>query len=446
MAEGFILDLNRCTGCHACRLACTIENHLEPDASWRQIFTFNEFHHPAIPSFHLSIACNHCRDAPCLAACPARAISRDPATDAVLIDAQRCIGCSYCSWVCPYDAPRYSTAAGTMSKCTFCNHRLIEAMEPACVVVCPTGALRYEGLEAPGLVKSVRGFPDRPIEPGIRFVPLNRAPQQPVCTARPENARGSDSHLLTGEPESPISAKREWPLAVFTLLAGLLVGALAGSIVSGTGPEPFPFLAGGAAGLGISSLHLGKKIRAWRGIWNVRSSWLSREVLCFLVFLVLSAVVLLFAQGGIELRVTTAIVGLMGLISMDKVYGFTTNRVPTSLHSAGVLLTGLFFAALFAAHTFAALLIGLLKLGLYLGRKLLIRRDRTPVEWWISVVRIGSLATALLWLGTGLAGKGAVIGLALAGEFIDRLEYYEEMDVLSPRSQIREDLGVLCGG
>jgi hypothetical protein len=229
-------------------------------------------------------------------------------------------------------------------------------------------------------------------------------------------------------------------LAVFTLLASLLVGAFAASLLAKTGLDPVPFFAAAAAGLGISVLHLGKMVRAWRGILNVRTSWLSREILCYLVFIGLAAVVLFFTPGNNTLRLIASIAGLMGLFSIDYVYSVTSKKIPTALHSAGALLTGLFFAALFAAHPLAAGLIGLIKMALYIGRKLLLRRDRTPVEWWISVVRIGGLAAAILWLSTGMAEKAAVIGLALTGEFIDRLEYFEEMDILSPRFQIAADM------
>jgi len=443
MRAGFVLDLNRCTGCHACRLACTIENQLESGESWRQIFTFNELHHRSIPSFHLSLACNHCLDAPCLTACPARAISRDSVTDVVILDSLLCIGCRYCSWACPYDAPRYSPAAGTMSKCTLCNHRLSEGKEPACVALCPTGALEYGGLEGSDRVDSVPGFPLKPIEPGIRFVPLKRTPPQPVCTARAMGSPDRDSPVIASESGSPISAKTEWPLAVFTVLASVLVGAFAASLLAKTVPDPALFLATAVAGLGISAVHLGKRLRAWRGVLNVRTSWLSREILCYLVFIGLSAVVLLFAPGNKILSMMSMLAGMAGLFAIDRVYSVTLRKVPTTLHSAGALLTGLFFAALFALHPLAAGLIGLTKMALYIGRKFLCRRDRTPAEWWVAVVRVGGLATAILWLGTGMAEKVAVIGLALAGELIDRLEYYQEMDILTPRSRIAADVRAL---
>jgi anaerobic dimethyl sulfoxide reductase subunit B (iron-sulfur subunit) len=100
-AGSFVFDANRCTGCGACRVACTLENRLPPAVSWRRIDTFNARRHPAAPVFHLSIACNHCATAACMQACPALAYRRDRRTEAVLIDSSRCIGCGYCAWACP---------------------------------------------------------------------------------------------------------------------------------------------------------------------------------------------------------------------------------------------------------------------------------------------------------------------------------------------------------
>ncbi|HET6278101.1 MAG TPA: 4Fe-4S dicluster domain-containing protein, partial [Candidatus Polarisedimenticolia bacterium] len=189
-ANGFLFDLNRCTGCQACAIACTIENGLPFGSSWRRIDTYNEARHPAAPAWHLSLACNHCADAPCMSSCPALAIRRDSATGAVLIEQDSCIGCGYCVWACPYDAPRFDAADGVMRKCTFCNHRLQEGLDPACVSHCPTGALGFGALDgvgaagadgasgrdpasgSDGRVAEVPGCPELGIGPAIRFTPL----------------------------------------------------------------------------------------------------------------------------------------------------------------------------------------------------------------------------------------------------------------------------------
>ncbi len=78
-SAAFVHDLNTCVGCHACAIACVNENQLEPGRFWRQIVTFNPARAPLVPTFHLSLACNHCLEAPCLRYCPALAIARDRA-------------------------------------------------------------------------------------------------------------------------------------------------------------------------------------------------------------------------------------------------------------------------------------------------------------------------------------------------------------------------------
>ena len=77
MRGAFVFDPNRCTGCQACELACSIENQLGPDRSWRSVLTFNERALPGVPLFHLSLACNHCEEPACMHSCPALAYERD---------------------------------------------------------------------------------------------------------------------------------------------------------------------------------------------------------------------------------------------------------------------------------------------------------------------------------------------------------------------------------
>ena len=69
----FTLDVNKCTGCDACTMACQIKNGLPPELQWREVRTFNELHVPGVEMMHLSMACNHCADAPCMQQCPADA-------------------------------------------------------------------------------------------------------------------------------------------------------------------------------------------------------------------------------------------------------------------------------------------------------------------------------------------------------------------------------------
>ena len=181
MQKAFVFDLNRCTGCDACQIACKIENELPPGMSWRQVVTFNESRLPGIPLFSLSLACNHCLDAPCKEKCPALAYSKDERTGAVTINPSLCMGCKYCQWVCPYDAPKFNATTGVVEKCTFCSHRLKEDLEPACTTACPTAALRFEDYSKEDAKEQVDipGFWKKRITPAIHIEPLRRGTRPP---------------------------------------------------------------------------------------------------------------------------------------------------------------------------------------------------------------------------------------------------------------------------
>jgi len=59
------------------------------------------------------------------------------------LDSQRCTGCGYCSWACPYGAPQLDPANGRMTKCNFCVERIDQGLPPACVGACPLRSLEF---------------------------------------------------------------------------------------------------------------------------------------------------------------------------------------------------------------------------------------------------------------------------------------------------------------
>jgi anaerobic dimethyl sulfoxide reductase subunit B (iron-sulfur subunit) len=145
MSYAFHLDLSRCTGCFACVVACMDQNDVEAGSepsAWRQVFTIEIGAGDEARLQHVSLACMHCEDAPCLIACPSGAISREPGTGIVTVSADLCIGCHSCSIACPFGVPRFGKD-GTMQKCDLCSVRIENGLDPACVRVCPTGALHY---------------------------------------------------------------------------------------------------------------------------------------------------------------------------------------------------------------------------------------------------------------------------------------------------------------
>ena len=148
MRYGFVIDHERCIGCHACTVACK-EEHGVPVGVFRTWVKYIEkgvFPHT---SRHFGVMrCNHCDDAPCIEICPTSALFRrdDGIVD---FDNSRCIGCKACMQACPYDALYLDPNTHTAAKCNFCAHRIEMNLEPACVIVCPTRAIIAGDIDNP---------------------------------------------------------------------------------------------------------------------------------------------------------------------------------------------------------------------------------------------------------------------------------------------------------
>ncbi len=145
---GFLLDSDSCIGCHACTVACKSEHDvpLGVNRTWVKYIETGSFPHA---SRHFSVMrCNHCDDAPCMTICPTSALFR---ADNGVVDFQddNCIGCKACMNACPYDALYINPEINTANKCNFCNHRVEVGLEPSCVVVCPTEAIKVVDLDDP---------------------------------------------------------------------------------------------------------------------------------------------------------------------------------------------------------------------------------------------------------------------------------------------------------
>jgi Fe-S-cluster-containing dehydrogenase component len=441
--KGFGLDLNKCTGCQACQVACAIENQLTPGTSWRWVDTFNQQHYPNLPLYHLSLACNHCFDPPCMNHCPALAYSKDASTGAVTVDPALCIGCKYCLWACPYDAPRYDSASGVVRKCTLCEHLLKERQDPACVSQCPTGALELIDVNGGGEEQRVMGFPRTDAAPAIRFVSLRGERPYPNLAPPPESLQISG---MEERPASKMSLRSEWPLVVFSLLTALLVGLMAPPDASAR-LDPRIFLILAAAGAGFSTLHLGRKFRAYRAILNWRNSWLSREIILFSAFVGLSAVHLLLNPTGAISGWLAALAGFASLIAVDHVYEVTRTR-ELSIHSARALFTGGFIFGVASGSAPIYLGIGLLKLALYLYRKIQRARAGEQLRPTLSAVRagIGLLIPGGLWFAGIAEPVWLLIGCVAAGELIDRCEFYLDLEISTPRNQVVIDLREALAG
>ena len=148
MRYGFVIDQDRCIGCHACTVACK-EEHQVPIGVFRTWVKHIEKGEFPNTSRHFGVMrCNHCDDSPCTEICPTSALYRR-ADGIVDFDNRNCIGCKACMQACPYDALYIDPNNNTAAKCNFCAHRVEKSLEPACVIVCPTQAILAGDLDNP---------------------------------------------------------------------------------------------------------------------------------------------------------------------------------------------------------------------------------------------------------------------------------------------------------
>lgn len=138
-----VFDPAKCTACGACAIACMDQNDIDVkggERAFRHVYTLEE------KNGHLnfySVSCQHCEDAPCVLGCPSSCLYKDPETGFTLYDNYYCIGCHSCAMACPYGIPTFNKE-GKMQKCDACIGRQQESLLPACVKICPTGALALE--------------------------------------------------------------------------------------------------------------------------------------------------------------------------------------------------------------------------------------------------------------------------------------------------------------
>jgi anaerobic dimethyl sulfoxide reductase subunit B len=152
MQHGFYFDHKLCVKCHACEIACKIWNEVEEGPRWREVVSVSTGTFPNVTEVFVSMACMHCGDAPCIPACPVKAITKRADDGIVVVDEATCIGCGFCVWACPFNAPQIG-ANGKMQKCNFCSTPGKErphGMPRACEEVCPTNAIRSGPLAALG--------------------------------------------------------------------------------------------------------------------------------------------------------------------------------------------------------------------------------------------------------------------------------------------------------
>jgi DMSO reductase iron-sulfur subunit len=312
--HGFYFNADYCIGCHACESACAEKNDTPAHISFRSVGYVEGGSYPDYLRLNISMACNHCDDPVCLKGCPTGAYTKHVEYGAVLQDPDTCFGCGYCTWVCPYNAPQLDPVEGHVSKCNMCVDRLEVGLKPACVSACVGNALDFGIIEnTPDnryqVENQIPGFPDPEItRPNIRFQQVKDLPDEMKRTdsAPVKYHRSGSNENKSGQYQPVVDPKgktekgwdlaglisKENPLVLFTLLTQASIGAF---IIAFLGIQTnmmgfglfadsiyYPLLllvSFGFVSLGLlmSTMHLGKPFRFYRGFNNLRYSPVSRE-------------------------------------------------------------------------------------------------------------------------------------------------------------------------
>jgi carbon-monoxide dehydrogenase iron sulfur subunit len=147
MSKHISVRIDRCVGCHTCELACAIAHSQSQDIETMIMGGENPGYRIHVETYgprSIPISCQHCEEAACALACPTGAVKRNAPGKPVLVEDERCIGCSMCVQACPFGVIALRPDGKIAFKCDLCIGRLAQGLEPACVSSCPTKALTLQ--------------------------------------------------------------------------------------------------------------------------------------------------------------------------------------------------------------------------------------------------------------------------------------------------------------
>lgn len=240
-----LYDVSKCTACRGCQIACkdwnqlpaviepfkgNYQTHKDTNGDTFTIVNFIEHEDPVdgIQWNFLKYQCMHCFDPACMKVCPRQCYSKTE-WGATIHDPDKCIGCQYCTYACPFEIPKYRKREDIVTKCTLCYDRVEEGLTPACVRTCPTGALTFGRRDELLQVAEER----------VKFLKLNGFPNATIY-GKVELGGLNKLYILTDTPDKfglPVNPKvsgntvfwQDWIKPYFGWLIPL---ALAGSAVS----------------------------------------------------------------------------------------------------------------------------------------------------------------------------------------------------------------------
>jgi formate dehydrogenase iron-sulfur subunit len=287
----FEVDLDRCSGCKACVVACHTLNGLDDNEAWRDVGLLIGGSRSAPVMQHVTAACHHCLQPACMIACPVNAYEKDPVTGIVKHLDDQCFGCQYCTMACPYEVPKYHPGKGIVRKCDMCSSRLAVGESPACVQACPHQAISIRVVDQEQVVDDA--------EASV-FLPGAPDPQITLPTTTYKSRQAFPRNLLPADYFRVNPQHAHWSLVVMLVLTQLSVGAFSVGLImeywfSGQllGSlhvlHAVSALGFGVLAIGASMLHLGRPLYAFRAVLGLRHSWLSREIVAFGAFAALAA-------------------------------------------------------------------------------------------------------------------------------------------------------------
>jgi anaerobic dimethyl sulfoxide reductase subunit B (iron-sulfur subunit) len=431
MQKGFLFDQNKCVGCNACRAACILENGWE--VSPRMVYVYNNEAVTSFPLVNLSLACNHCEKPVCLEGCPSGSYFRDELTGAIVIDDTKCIGCKYCKWNCPYDAPKFDTRKKVIGKCNLCYTGIAEGRMPACTSACPTGALGYGDINFNSEVNTPLWFPEKNIHPAIRFTG-----QQNIFPVKIIPDKKFEPEIDLPQPENQFKSSL-YSLLFFSFLSTLSVSYLISSAIKGVIPDLILFITIIVLAAISSLFHLGNVSRAWRAVRNIKSSPLSLEIASFILYSLLSVTGICFGIPSIML--IGSITGLLFLLSIDNVYNYAEKPKHPVLQSGQTLISALLITAFLSESIGPFIFVAVLKLFLSEYNSLAEgKRDSFSV---LRIIRIAFLVISAAVLVYYKSLNNFVTVLFLTGELIDRILFYVDFDQLNIKSSILRHITTL---
>ncbi len=345
-----VIDLRKCVGCGTCTAVCSHTNKM-PINTWRKVFDCGISDPPERQRLILPMSCMHCTEAPCQEVCPTTATYYRP-DKIVDIKYELCVGCGYCIVACPYHSrtiifnKKYNYDAeatsqeldktspnhdhiGICKKCNFCLPRvdagLVSGLQPGldpeatpmCVNSCSSEALYFGDLDDPAsnvsqlirVNKTIRLQEELGTDPSVYYI---------VNDTNAEDNRVQNMQLI--KPKKLEVWK--WPAVVNFALGGtaagfyliyILIASINSNVLIVSQFDKLKLLAPILMGLGFLALTLeaGRPLRGYYLLRNLNSSWMSRETLAGIVFILATIIEWFYHNHILQGIAVVAAIGLM---------------------------------------------------------------------------------------------------------------------------------------